>query len=545
MKFFPASGILLTFKVIAALTMVCATLLPLRVDAGHNPALVVTFRVNMSRAAHDSLFTPGTDRVFLVPGNGADPVQLVPEPGSIYSIVLEGVSDSGVIFPFRFRINDSLSESVSWSVLVLPGMDAYSAWWNNEPFGRSTFSVNMEYAVQYGLFDPATDSVTITGSTWGSSGSPKLTRDGADLRYTLTDTLLAPGNVISYKYRINTGDTAKNQLELLFLPDRIVRIPDTSALFASDFNNFNPALRLMTFRCNMSYYARTGRFDPAADYLDVAGNFNGSGANDILFDPDGDTVYTLGLYLDTAWISQGPLSFRFRINGNPSLAELAGKPDRTYAFHDTTGQNPNLFTCYYNDTDPSIPAPPVASALGIQGLLIYKKILSGSYAYENVNGIPEGKSLYRWLRSDNALGVDAIPIDSANLITYVVDTLDIGKWLVFEVTPKAASGYSSVGLPVRVVSSGSISAWDVGLADTENLISLVFPNPATDRVRIITLRGMDFLEIFDLTNRRVMVKRGNKSQVIEIVVSDLPRGLYIVRATTADGTWGTARFLKQ
>jgi hypothetical protein len=244
--------------------------------------------------------------------------------------------------------------------------------------------------------------------------------------------------------------------------------------------------------------------------------------------------------MDTAWIQQGPLTFKFRINGNQGSTELTGKPNRTYVFHDTIHQNPNLFGCYYNNLDPSIPTPPWVFNVDIQGLSIYKKFLSGVYGYENVNGIPEGISTYRWLRSNNAQGLNAIAIDSALKITYTVDTLDIGKWLVFEVTPKAVSGDSATGKPVRAISA-QISAWDVGLDENAKLITRIFPNPANDYINVAAKKEIDRIELISCMSQAVLVKENIGSASVTLPVRYLPAGIYVLKATTKSGQTGIVR----
>ncbi len=503
----------------------------------------VSFSLNMTKAVNQHVFSPDSDYVYLVM-DGIQPLRLVPEPGYTYSALLFDQLDSGVTYNYKFRINDSVFETVNRSVKAQPGMVSVSAWWNNEPLNITTFIVNMQYAHLDGTFNPDTDSVCIVGTMNGMYGSPRMHRVDTTLNYSYTDTLLVPGAVQEYKYRINQGDTAAGHVELLNQPNRIVRIPDTLLTVTNDFNNFNPGKRLMTFNCDMGYFVRANLFDRAADYIDVAGNFNGSGANDALFDTDGDTIYSLGLYMDTTWFQQGPLDFKFRINGSWNSAELQGKPYRTYAFHDTINQNPNLYSCFYNNLDPSVPTPPWAYNADIQGVLVIKKILTGIYSYENLNGIPEGVSTYRWLRSSNAQGTEAAPIDTATEINYVVDTLDIGKWLVFEVTPKSVSGDSAVGMPVRAISSNSISAWDVGMGEHSGLITRVFPNPARDYISIEAMQQIDRVEVINFLNQVLLTREAVGSASIRLNLAKLPKGLYLLRAITKSHDQGVVRIAK-
>ena len=520
----------------------CVSFSPDAFSANPDTTWSVSFRLNMSKAVSQHIFRPDSDYVYLIMDNGIEPFRLVAGPDYTYTATLFNQLDSGVTYHYQFRINDNVWENVNRTVTPKPGVVYVSAWWNNEPSNITTFIVNMKYEALNGRFSPVSDSVCIVG-TMNLQGSPKMQRIDTTLNYAWVDTLLNPGSVQQYKYRIYYSDATSLE-ELMLQPARIVRIPDTLLQVTNDFNNFNPAKLPMTFQCDMGYYVKAHHFDATADYLDVAGNFNGSGANDVLFDTDGDTVYTVQLFMDTAWIHQGPLAFRFRINGNWNTAELAGKPDRAYSFHDTIQQNPNIFSCYYNDLDPAVQTPPWVYGVDIQGQLIYKKFLSGIYSYEDVNGIPEGISTYRWLRSSNAQGTDAVPIDSATKITYVVDTLDISKWLVFEITPKAARGDSATGKPVRVVSSNNISAWDVGIDDHASLISRVYPNPTSDYIIVEGRKAFDRIEVINYLNQAVLVKEDVGAKSARLSIGSLPRGLYLVKATTKSGQTGVVRVVK-
>lgn len=501
----------------------------------------VEFRLDLSKAVEQHIFKPDSDQVFMVADHGLAPLRLVKGPGYRYTGIVSAGLDSGVIYQFKFRINQNIYETVDRTFEAKPGYQILSFWWNDDPANRTTFVVNMYFARYYGLFNPETDSVFLLGTMNKWAGN-RLSRVDTSMNYALT-LALEPGETHEYKYRINADSSG---LELLFKPNRIMRVPDTLMTIASDFNNFNPAKREITFECNMEYYIRANHFDPDLDYPVISGNFNPGSFENVLFDQDNDSVYQLTTYLDTAWISQGPLEFRFGINNDPVRAELAGKPARMYAFHDTTGQNPNFFTCFFNDLDPSIPTPPWVYNVNINGLLIYKKTLSGAYNYENVNGIPEGLTRYQWYRSDNALGLNAIAIDSATAINYTIDTVDISQWLVFEVTPVALSGDSAVGKPIRVVTSGNISAWDVGISEIALLDILIYPNPCDDYFFVVSQSQISMIEVTDMAGRVVLSHNPDRFTGTEkIDTSSLPRGFYLIRAIDEMGQSGFGRLIRK
>jgi len=76
----------------------------------------------------------------------------------------------------------------------------------------------------------------------------------------------------------------------------------------------------------------------------------------------------------------------------------------------------------------------------ISGIPTEGKILTGSHIYNDIDNDIEGISTYRWLR-------DGIAIPSAILATYTTSKDDVGKTIVFEVTPIALTG-TLIGLPV-------------------------------------------------------------------------------------------------
>jgi hypothetical protein len=498
-----------------------------------------SFRVNMSKAVMQGIFDPDSDYVYLVADHGIAPIRMVPEPGLKYAFTLGSGLDSGEVYNYHFRINDSLDENVNRQLTAVQGITYVNVWWNDDPANITTFRVNMSYMAQSGLFDPATDFVDVNGTMNNWQGSAPLTRDDTSLVYAITYPL-DPGSVQQYKFRIN-GDSAGSELQ--GQPQRLLRIPDTALVANSFFNNYNPATLPMTFNCNMKYYLTAGFFDKNNDYLEVTGNFNNYGGNDVLFDADSDSLYSLVVYADTSWLSAGALKFKFRINGDTNTTELQGLPSRTYALHDTTGANPNVFSCWYDDKNPAIPTPPWAYNVAIQGHLINHRILSGIYSYANVNGIPEGTSLFRWYQSNDSLGTNPVAIDSATSIAYKIDTTNIGKWLIFEVTPIAASGDSATGKPVRVITASKIGG--VGFEEMDAIDVKVYPNPFEELLSIETSEPIRGLEVISFTGRTLVSRQVNHSERTTLSLGGLPRGIYLLKVYGRDAGTGSVKIIRK
>jgi hypothetical protein len=360
--------------------------------------------------------------------------------------------------------------------------------------------VNMEYMVQNLTFDPATDSVFITTYFNEPDTAAYMRQLPGTQTYEVTYVLPTRVNY-SYFFVIHKPDTILHEKRDSLT--RIFRMKDTAMTVLNYFSDYNPATLPMRFNCDMYYQVRAGHFSPSADYLDVAGNFNNGGANDVLFADSKDSIFSAVLFLDTALLQNPILQFKFRFNGDWATAELQGEYDRTYVFHDTTGNNPNVFTCWYNNIDPNVPALPIAYGLGIQDSLVVKHTLTGYYTYEDYNLRPEGKTQFKWYHADT-IGGPLITIDTAggritDQINYTLDTLiDLHKYVVFEVTPvtDTLNHDSIVGLPVRVYSTGWIAG--VGINEHSDSQGRIYPNPTQDALFVETFEDTRQIDLVDM-----------------------------------------------
>jgi alpha-amylase len=111
----------------------------------------------------------------------------------------------------------------------------------------------------------------------------------------------------------------------------------------------------VTFRVNMGYQISQGKFNPATEYVDLAGTFNNWGSPVTkLTDSDGDTIYETVINGLTANAS---VDFKFRINGSWNGREEFpnGGPNRTYKVQPDS----NIITVWYNN-EVSPTGPPKA-----------------------------------------------------------------------------------------------------------------------------------------------------------------------------------------
>jgi len=78
-------------------------------------------------------------------------------------------------------------------------------------------------------------------------------------------------------------------------------------------------------------------------------------------------------------------------------------------------------------------AAPTATGVTITGTPAVGQVLTGNYAYGDVDGDAEGTSTFPWLRG-------GVPIGGATAITYTTVAADSGQSLTFEVTLMSATG---------------------------------------------------------------------------------------------------------
>lgn len=142
----------------------------------------------------------------------------------------------------------------------------------------------------------------------------------------------------------------------------------------------------VTFRVDMAYQVEKGRFDPERGFVDIAGTFNGWGANPVrLEQADTNHVYSVTLGGFTPFTD---IAFKFRIDGAWDGREEfpGGGPNRTYVILEDF----NLVWEWYNDEIPET-GPPMArfSATGtaVPG--------SGTVMFQNKTG--GAVSQWQWI----------------------------------------------------------------------------------------------------------------------------------------------------
>ena len=410
----------------------------------------------------------------------------------------------------------------------------------NVPSIVITFQVDMTYQIAKGAFNPFLDTLDIPGTMNGWTGTQHLTPVGSSKIYEYVYTLDS-NTIQQYKYRIN-GNPATMEFPNGG-PNRMYRVPNHPDTVKCFYTDYNPATVPMTFKCNMSYQLKMGRFDKAKDYVDFASEINNWGGDyDVLFDRGNDSVYEFNINVDTSYIINQPkIQYKYRINGDWNNSETG--PDRIARVQDTINGFKNIIEVWYNDQNPAIPAPPFAYNLTISGNLSVGQTITGSYTYEDVNGDPEGTSLFRWLRADSTTQVIPDTISGIATLTYTVTAADSGKYIAFEVTPVAASGTLLTGEPVKIWSTTKVIN-TLGINETRHNSIRFYPDPVIDFITIENLINIEKIEIFSLVGQRVFTLNDNKTEKITMNTSNLKPGVYFIKFYSPGAGTSTSKFIK-
>ncbi|MDP4282554.1 MAG: T9SS type A sorting domain-containing protein [Bacteroidota bacterium] len=543
MKKFNTARIICAFSVLMLILLAGPGFSQPKSSASETPRL--HFILNMEKMIRNGNFNPSSDTLWLILTIPKDTMVILqpeaaPDQYEYYGNVDSGL-DSLTLYRYIFRINDTIYEDFARQVKTdTTGIVLVNVWWNDDSIIKTTFRVNMTYAKNIGAFNPSTDFVDLSGTMNNWSGSGHMTAEGNDI-YSIQYELI-PGQNYEFKFRIN-GDTNTSEFPHGGLA-RLTRGPYQPETLSYVFNDYDPSAVPVTFQCNMWYQLKAGHFNDSIDYLDIAGNFNGNGAYDLLFDRSNDSIYTITKLIDTTYINTNtPLQFLFRFNGDWNTSEkLNNNTWRTYQPHDTAGGNTNVFSCWYDDKNPNEISAPWVYNVSIQGILAVGLPLSGIYTYEDANGDPEGISLYQWYYADDSIGTNLTAVTGADSITFVPTAAGYQKYVVFEVTPIAQTGTYTQGNPVRAVSVGPVGGLGI---DTHDVVSLhVYPNPVSEKLAVESNVSIRRMEIFNLSGQLIMtVEAGNSYKVITDV-SQLPEGFYILKCFDKDNRSGISRFIK-
>ncbi|NQV30229.1 MAG: T9SS type A sorting domain-containing protein [Candidatus Marinimicrobia bacterium] len=346
-------------------TLTLAMMMLLLVSVGL--AANVTFNVNIAHQTANGNFDPASDYVDVAGDfNGWGPAagewQLVENTENTAQWTATYAIDPGT-YGFKFRINSSWDagqhDGGDNRVLVVGDTDTeYFGYLDNfTMYPVVHFSIDLTDKFNLGEFDPTSDGVNVAGSFngWDGAGFDLAPTPGNNLIWELYADqvdLFTTATGIEFKFRINQNwDNAES------ISNRTLTIADGLQSYVAFWNDYDYNLAL-TFNVNMNAMIDAASFDPATQYVDIAGNFNGWGGDTTglyyLTDEDLDGIWTVVL-ADSFEVGQ-QLEYKFRIDSNWDTSEFpGGGSNRTYLVQ----AGAQSIDVWWNDFDPNFEGAPV------------------------------------------------------------------------------------------------------------------------------------------------------------------------------------------
>jgi len=74
------------------------------------------------------------------------------------------------------------------------------------------------------------------------------------------------------------------------------------------------------------------------------------------------------------------------------------------------------------------------------------------------------------------------------------------------------------------------------LSEKEECVIEIYPNPTSDRINVTCDQPLQSVSMIDLSGRTVLVKSLNFNKSCSLEVAELPKGYYVLKLTTSNGT---------
>jgi hypothetical protein len=181
-----------------------------------------------------------------------------------------------------------------------------------------TYNINMSVQTALGNFDPAADTVLVSGTfcNWTTTNVLTVTADTDVYSVTFNDTADAAGAFENHKFII---DSASSGLIWESTGNRYFAVPATATnlatVYFNDVSNVPSSTANITFQLDMAVAAQKGLFDPSSDYVDVFGSFNNWSSTGLLLTNVPGTSNYLGIFTTTTLNTNTVISYKYAIDG--------------------------------------------------------------------------------------------------------------------------------------------------------------------------------------------------------------------------------------
>ena len=396
------------------------------------------------------------------------------------------------------------------------------AYESTDPVGN--FNVNMNKVIEAGTFIAGIDKVWVVIDGVGEYDMIDLDADfvADGIYFVKIETGLTKDEVYTYRYRINNDTPEDEDREFTALGG-----PNTF----NDWWNQDPIIypANVTFNVDMNHAISVGDFDPANDFVDVAGSFNGWGPAEgeyHLTESETSGVYTIKI--DTLNAGES-YDYKFRVNANWDTSEFPGG-----------GPNRNI--------------KPIEGDQTVE--LVYNTVLhftvdmtkavdAGTFDPEN-DFVDVAGSFNEWagtkceLDEGNIFSVDILNVKPGDTVSYK-----------FRINGSWDSNEFPGDLPNRTYVA--IYNWQlvhhfydvtVGVDQVEMEGIKFYPNPVTSSLILENANLADMVIITNLVGQEVKSLTDLHSRM-EVNTSSLERGVYFITFVNEDGSRRTEKIVKQ
>lgn len=463
--------------------------------------------------------TPGGGYTTKLLNNGNDTYSLIFVPADYFNVT----ADDGIFIGISCVFNNGNNwdaEGKDQGDGVCKDFQIPLAYASTDPVGN--FNLNMKKVLEAGDFTAGVDKVYLVIDGKGEYDMIDLDAEfnSDSIYYIKVETGLVKDSTYVYHYRIN-GD----------IPETVTRSfvafggPNT---FTDWWNNDPIVLPCkIEFKLDMTYPIANALFNPATEYLDIAGTMNGWGppAGEyhlaVTADPN---VYSITI--DSLHAAE-KYEFKFRINSNWDNSEFpAGAYNRVY----TPVEGDQVLELAYN------------TALNFT-VDMTRAVTAGTFLpadFVDVAGTFNAWSGSAHLTSlgDNVFGIK-------------LETVKPGANLEYKFRINAnwnTSEYPNGG-PGRVYTVLYGYQTVHHFYDTPNSIVTnplndisFYPNPVTDNLIILNAETMDRIVISNMLGQDLKILKAPASR-IEISMADLQKGVYFVNFVASDGARRTEKII--
>ncbi|MGA2247625.1 MAG: hypothetical protein ABSH48_21775, partial [Verrucomicrobiota bacterium] len=180
-----------------------------------------------------------------------------------------------------------------------------------------TYDVDLSVQTALGNFDPATDTVLVSGTfcDWTTTNVMTATADPNVYSLTFNDTADATGAYENHKFIIDSAGT----LNWESIANRYFPVPagatNLPVVFFNDLSNLPTSTISLTFQLDLQVAIQQGLFDPGSDYVDAFGSFNNWAETGILLTNVPGTSNYIGTFSTTSLVTNTVVNYKYAIDG--------------------------------------------------------------------------------------------------------------------------------------------------------------------------------------------------------------------------------------